>query len=309
MRRTLLNELKPPSGGKNAPPSGLFAHTLNRHGHPFQYAVIRRAQALAEKGQSQWIFQASEFPVAVQGSDTRIDFILSQGNHLGLQYTASRLLVAECKRARPAVSNWLFARSPYVRRNQTSRPVLVERILWEGVGGAFRASGTRLDWSERLYHLAFEVSQPNQQGEPQGPSGRGMIEEAAGQVIRGVNGLVESFARHTSSLLAQNAPLTLVPAIFTTARLWTTSVDVSEASLETGHVDIPEGQPVEADWLWYQYHLSPALQHSAERALSADERNFNDGLGTLLNAEYARAIAVVSASGIDAFLSASGVWD
>src|SRR5688500_5164251 len=98
---------KPPAGDKKTPPPGLFANTLNLHGHPFESAVLRRAEQLALKGDTQWRFQASEFPVTVQGFDTRIDFILSE-SFRNLVPTPSRLLVAECKRANPKVSNWLF---------------------------------------------------------------------------------------------------------------------------------------------------------------------------------------------------------
>ncbi len=87
----------------------IFEAALNRQGHPFQYAVIRRAHQLNDERRSPWVFEASEFPVELQSYHTRIDFVLSQWSEVAKG--SFRYLVAECKRANPSLSDWLFAQA------------------------------------------------------------------------------------------------------------------------------------------------------------------------------------------------------
>ena len=179
-------------GGQNPEPKlrAVFEAALNRHGHPFQYAVIRRAHQLKDEGRSPWVFEASEFPVEVQGYHTRIDFVLSRwGEAVRGPF---QFLVAECKRANPSLHHWLFARAPYVRRGIASRDILVERIRREATD--LTASMGRLDGSENIYHVGVEVKGAAK-GDASG-TGRGAIEGAATQVTRGVNGPIECFSRN-----------------------------------------------------------------------------------------------------------------
>ena len=81
---------------------------LDQHGYGFQYALIRH---LREKGLS-WYLQATEFPVEVGEKHTRIDFVLKYGSR-------NVYLVAECKRANPALSNWCFIRAPKESQRET----------------------------------------------------------------------------------------------------------------------------------------------------------------------------------------------
>jgi hypothetical protein len=54
-----------------------FNNQLDRHGYGFHYSVLSWAEELnTRRGASQWVFEVCEFPVAVQGIGTRIDFIL-----------------------------------------------------------------------------------------------------------------------------------------------------------------------------------------------------------------------------------------
>jgi hypothetical protein len=191
--------------------TAFFQTALNRHGHPFQYAVIRPANELCVQKRSGWLFVFSEFPVEVQGGHTRIDFVLSQSYRGGIG--PCRLLIAECKRADPALSNWLFARAPYVNRDSAPNSILTDcvkreqRILTTSVG--------RNSISENIYHIAFEVK-----GAETGDStatGRRTIEDAATQVMRGLNGLIECFSKNPR-YLANDVPVEFIPAIFTTAK-------------------------------------------------------------------------------------------
>lgn len=279
--------------------TAVFESALNRHGHPFQYAVIRRADQLKSEGRSPWVFEASEFPVEVQGYHTRIDFVLSRWGEAVRE--PFQFLVAECKRANPSLHDWLFARAPYVRRGSSSRDILVECLRREGTD--LSASLGRLDGSENIYHVAVEVKGAAK-GDASG-TGRGAIEEAATQVTRGVNGLIECFSRNRRYIV-ENCPVTFVPAIFTTAQIWATEVDIA-ASVNTGEVKLDSSKVTAKPWLWFQYHISPGLRHSLDRQVPNDEPFRRIGLGDLLELEYARTVAIVGADGIDAFL-ASQRW-
>lgn len=277
----------------------IFEEALNRQGHPSQYAVIRRAHQLNDERRSPWVFEAAEFPVEVQSYLTRIDFVLSQWSEMAKG--SFRYLVAECKRANPALHDWLFTRAPYVRRGGVPKDILVEPIRREG--NALTAFLSRLDGSESIYHVAVEVK-----GGAKGDAsstGRGAIEEAATQVTRGVNGLIECFSKN-QRYLAENCPISFIPVIFTTAKIWATDIDIA-SDVTTGQVVPGSNDVVEKPWLWLQYHVSPGLQHGIDRQVPKDEPFSRATLGDLLELEYARTIAVVGSGGIDAFL-ASQRW-
>jgi hypothetical protein len=244
-----------------------------------------RAKELAGEHKSRWLFQAAEYPVEVRGHSTRIDFVM--------RASESRLLmVAECKRVNRAYSNWCFVRAPFLRRNTTSNELLAERIKFTETN-AIVAGGAKLGHKPNVYHLAYEVKS-HTPGDSGGP-GRGAVEDAAAQVLRGVNGLAEHLARN-HTLLGQDRAVFIVPVVFTTASLWTTEVDLSSADLETGKLPDTDLGLKGANWLWYRYHQSPGLKH----VVPPDEQR--DNLSEMLDYAHARTIAVVSALGIDEFL-------
>lgn len=169
--------------------------------------------------------------------------------------------------------------------------------------------------SKDIYHVAVE-GKGTAKGDSSG-TGRGAIEEAATQVIRGVNGLVECFSRNWHCLpvpvdTSDHPVVTLIPVIFTTARIWATGVDISEADVTKGQISLNSGDVIEKPWLWLQYHVSPGLKHTVTRQVptdgSRDTDDFEESeLGKLLEMEYARAIAVVGPNGINDFLT-SPLW-
>jgi len=114
-------ELKDDDGVRRL--SEAFGKVLNSQGHAFQHSVIRAAEELYRESRSRWIFEVAELPVNLHGKDTRIDIIMRKQD--------TRIyLIGECKRANPALSNWCFARAPYVRRNCRA-PVRI----WTGIIG------------------------------------------------------------------------------------------------------------------------------------------------------------------------------
>jgi hypothetical protein len=150
-------------------------------------------------------------------------------------------------------------------------------------------------------HDIIGVYNLEETGDQPGP-GRGAIEEAAAQVLRGVNGMVNCLA-FNPKLLGDQRRSDLLPVIFTTARIWTSDVDLSSANLTKGQIDMTGKPLTERPWVFFQYHLSPGLKHTS----SPSERA--DALGDLMEHEYVRTVAVVSAAGIEKFLMWSSHLD
>ena len=263
---------------------------LNRHGYGFQYSVIDRARSLYESGLSRWIFQVAEMPVQTEGRDSRIDFILQQTD-------PRRYLVAECKRVNPAYSDWCFFRAPYLRRNQTGSELFLEEIGVSEAGSLSRGMHKIPNLADEVYHIGIPMKVPKK-GDSQGFGRGSAIEEAMSQVCRGLNGLAK-FLLDQEGLRQDSTGIRFVPVIFTTARILTSDVDLKETELATGEVNSEELIVTEKSWIWYRYHQSQGLKGSAAPdSLSGD-------LGDVLDDQFARTIAIVNHSGIDAFLSMS----
>lgn len=264
---------------------------LDSQGYSFHQSVLKRTEQLFQQGRSNWIFVASEFPVEVKGVSTRIDFILRLKN-------TQIFLIAECKRVNPAYSDWCFVRLPYVGRRSEATSVLAESVsVLEH--NRVMAGYKRFRHSQNVFHLGLEVKS-SEKGDS-GGSGRGAIEEAAGQVCRGLNGFAESLARHTYLIGAGQTAL-LVPVVFTTGGVSVSDVNLSEADLRSGKLDPATVSVRPASWLWYRYHLSPGLKHSLPIFSAPSD------VSEMLDVEYARTIAIVDAEGIGDFL-ASEWWD
>ncbi len=268
-----------------------FINTVNRHGYAFQFAVLQRTKQLFDERASPFRFEVSEFPVQIRGAHTRIDFILRKRE-------GQLLLVAECKRANPALSNWCFVRAPFVRGNRTVERPMLDRLRRDR-GEIFYVEKVTAALTELSYHLAFEVK-----SQAKGDSGgaRATIEDAATQVCRGVNGLIEFYLRDVS-LLKDINEIWFLPVVFTTAKLLVSEANLAETDISSGEIAFPEAKLSEADWLLYQYHLSPGIKHeTCYRPTTAD-------LGEALDREFVRTIAIVSPIGIKPFLAwASTLW-
>jgi len=225
---------------------------------------------------SPWVLEPTEFPVSVQGSDTRIDFILRHA-------VVGSLLVAECKRTNPAYSEWCFCRSAWVARDYADW-MYVQRLLRAPQQLGVSARVAKLQHFQGKYNLGIEVkgkAKGDNSSEPQS------MEKAFGQVCRGVSGLVEHLNRYPDALGEKNA-IDILPVVFTTARLWTSDVDLKLADLRTG-APAPVTSLKKVDWLFCQYPLSPGLMHSL--GLAHSPQNLSEFL-----LESLRTIAVVRAT-------------
>lgn len=275
-----------------------FQKTLNLQGYGFQHSVLKTAQELRAANKSAWIFEAAEFPVEVQGKGTRIDFILSHQFSSYGKVSQLTYMIAECKRANPAVSDWCFITAPYTTRDGNAQSIATEGIQLGVLNNLY--SHTRLRHvGNRLapYHLAVEVKS-DKRGDAGGQRPEA-IEEAASQVCRGLNGLVQMF-RDTPQFVGKDMTVFLLPVIFTTAQIWASDADLSSADLLTGNIDLTIDTFKKMDWLLYNYNVSPGLKHSL---LPYGEL---DSLSKVMEAQYVRTIPVVSAAGVADFLDWAG---
>jgi hypothetical protein len=275
--------------GGPSPLKERFRGELNKHGYAFQCAAYNAARKAFED-QSRfnaggWVFEVLEFPVAVQGSGTRVDFVLKLPEQ-------NIFLLVECKRVDPALADWCFARFPIVGRNRSYDVFLAE--YFERYPPLCSA-GARI-WhfaGQPYYEIGLEVRHPGRRGEGTG-GGRSAIEDATSQVCRGLNGMVECFA----GCIDLKAPTVFIPAIFTTARLWACDVDLtSDTDLETGRIEASKmADPKPIDWIFYQYHQSPGIKHQSPL------QRGGSSLGALMDLEYIRTVPIVTATKIESFL-------
>lgn len=257
---------------------------LNSHGYAFHYAVANMIAELHRKKESKWKLEAVEFPVAAANFTTRVDIILRHKEE-------PFFLLAECKRANPAFCHWCFIRLPDFP-GITKRQVLVERVFFHGDKPYFTAG--ELGLSDYVYHLGIEL-RSDKKGDTDG-KGRGLIEEAATQVCKGLSGMGEEFRRHNG--IAGQKEVAFLPVIFTTARIWVSDdADLTGSNLDTGEISLQSANVTEMDWVWFQYQVSPGLKHSLQSNYIANE------LEGLMISDYIRTIAIVSPSGIEEFLT------
>ena len=130
-----------------------FRAVLDRHGHSFQYAVIKRITELYRTHRV-WDFECSEFPVNSWVRDTRIDFLL---HAYGFRF----YLVCECKRANPALGDWCFVKSPFVRRSRNVEQIFIEHVVSSYADDQphptkLLAHGATVGYVQNAYHIGLE---------------------------------------------------------------------------------------------------------------------------------------------------------
>jgi hypothetical protein len=263
-----------------------FVKSLNTHGYAFQQAVIAEAKRLfgSTTSRSRFAFEAAEMPVEVRGASTRIDILLRHASF-------PRYLVGECKRANPALSNWCFVKAPFTTRDE-DRSIRAE-ILKRRAVNAFTVESSRGGDSVESYDIGIEV-RSDTKGEPTG--GKGAIEEAVSQVLRGMNGLVNFFMRDLK-LVEGIDEIALVPVVFTTANLWVGEVDLQQTDLLSGNFPREKAGLRSCRWLVYRYHTSPGIKHERQYwPRTAD-------VSAAIEREFARSVIIVNAAGIEEALS------
>ena len=268
---------------------------LNEHGHAFHYTVLRVINEIVSKQYAAWRLVGTEIPVEVRNQQTKIDFILER-RYQWPDHSAYYLL-AECKRINPAFSNWCFIKAPYVRDRLPSTNVFWEQAQ-RGPSMHVGASSVRSSTSEQHapYHIAIELKS-NQAGDKTNTKFGGAIEEPAGQVLRGSNGMLEFLSKNPEPL-DRTKGIVIVPTIFTTANLWVCDADLSTADLATGNLDTSALRLDKRPWLLYEYNMGPGLKHTLSMQDNVPRGN---ELATIVEREYVRTIAVVNSAGIQSY--------
>ena len=206
-----------------------FEAALNRHGFALQYAVAQSAKELARFGFSNW------FPFV---PSSRSGFrVLTRG--LTSSFSTERSQVFSWSRPRERTRPWptgaLRSRDSAVWALLSS----TQRFFAKSGASSFTEvrHGTGVD---AIYDVAVEAS-TGEKGDERG-SRSGAIEDAVGQVCRGLNGLIEYFRLYGH---VDAEPFEFFPVVVTTAELLTTAKPLTESDLSTGRVD-PRGRSPES---------------------------------------------------------------
>lgn len=273
-----------------------FVKILNRYGFAFQHAAIAVAEDAFKNANSGFAFEAAEFPVDVDGRETKIDFVL---RHV----MKPLLMVCECKRVNPNIANWCFAKAPYVHREPTNDALIFDLI--QRFPDNLHINPTQIHTNLSPYHIAVEMrTSPappasGTQPSPEGGSGRADFEKAVQQVLLGTNGLLNFFFfRGDLGKSAVGPKLILLPVIVTTAQLWASNIDLKETDLVTGNFPASKAHLEAAKWLAYNEHMSPALKFAGASKSAGGE------ISSALHADFIRTIFVVSAAHLREFF----VW-
>ena len=113
------------------------------------------------------------------------------------------------------------------------------------------------------YHVGQEFKSGDG-GDPTGGGGRGAIDKATTQVLRGRGGFMEHLHNEHKNAgdPARYAPGAIIPVIFTSAKLFTTDSLLEEADPATG--EMPKDMKAsQQEWLWLDHHMSVGLRTRA----------------------------------------------
>jgi hypothetical protein len=272
--------------GMNIPEdSERFTDAINQHGFGLTGAVVEELKRLFDAQKSEWLLEAREFPVHINGENTRIDILLRSSKDVRYR------LVGECKRVNPEFHDWLFLDSGIVARNW------VERFVVEAVSklyATYQADGVSLKPMQEGYsHVALAVRKKEGKG---GYGDTEPIEKAASQLMRGVNGMAMLLSENPQ-LMRSDSTVFLLPILFTTAKLFVLKGPLIDVDLLTGDLDKSKCDFEEVPSLYYQYHSSPGIKHSL------DAKFQNNELPRLMQSEFVRTIAVVNSAAIGEFMS------
>lgn len=276
-----------------------FETSLNSHGHAFQYSIVKRAKEFEVQG-APWSFLGTEIPVEQGGDVTHIDIVLwcpTPDSDLDRQVH----LIIETKRVDPARGAWCFAKSPYKWSNEKPSDVYTqfETVTTDDSSRSSRAF-TQIVRTSATYELGIEVK-TGLQGDGTGGHDRSLIDKAVAQVLKATSGYINFLTKSAAAGLPiiRGTTTAFLPAVFTTAELFTTTANLSQADLRNGFLEKGSVDVQKTDWLWFNHNRSHHLRHDVEFDYS-----FNRGYSLYL-LEFTRSIAIVGCDGIDSFLNAS----
>lgn len=262
-----------------------FKKGLEQHGYPFQYRVLAECLDLHDKRRTNWKLLVNEFPVEAGGRDTKIDFVLTKSVSSNVA-TEDRYIVAECKRVNPAFGDWCFVRAPYWHPRFLTSQVVIETTRSDDHKSGGFGTTSHLD----IFNVAFEMKSGEKGDSHPVSNDRDAIEKACTQVCRGLNGFLGSVMKDRE--MNKDPGVSVLPVVFTTARLWTGNTSLERSDLETGEVEVTDLRQL--DLLFYQYVLSASMKHDLARG-----RLDSDQFQECYARDYVRSVVVVGPTGIE----------
>jgi hypothetical protein len=268
--------------------SQMLQKVLDANGHSFQYAVMRRAHELRESDKTMWLLEGAELPVTVNNKVIHVDFVFRHKK-------APIYLIAECKRSDPSKANWCFVKAPYTFRDDRKTFAYFDLLKLPRAGTSHANYGCKIaDTTQGIYHLGYEIK-TGADGDGTGNSRNSAINDAVTQAFRGSSGFINSlFYQNKIANLSINENYLFIPVVFTTAKIWSSESNLSDASLENGYLPKQSVEIQQNKWIWFNHNRSRELLHNVSYTPIAD-------LYLKPNKEYMRSVAIVGTDGIDNF--------
>lgn len=271
-----------------------FENQLRIHGFGFQYALIEEIHRLLNEDKCAFLPKFAEFPVEINNTNTHIDFILERINHNRFPIGNPFFLICECKRVNPALSNWCFVQAPFYRDGIYFDSIFLESLhidkQWNTKKTYFHQQHPQ---AKKVFDIAFNIkSNKEGEGDTKGAN------DAVTQVLRGMNGFIEYLGKKENLLRIEHTESyspRFLPVIFTTAELWSSTVELKKADLNSGNLELPVESLVNESWLIFQYNQSPPFKHSI-----SIEHNSNK-IFDVAQTEFTRTIAIVNPKGMSDF--------
>ena len=284
--------------------------TLDRHGYAFQCRVADEIRHL-----SPWTLETQEFPVEVREQATQIDLVAQRGSE-------DIYIVGECKLPHDRFPDWCFAMSAVLQPRGQFAGCVFERAVnatqFNGKPDFFCHPAWVAERDEKQlpaqHDFVFPVKLRNSpKGKDQegrevaadSRDGRKLINDTIAQVCRGASGLLD-YWQGNRFIHENKRQLVLIPAVFTTASLWTCTRDLAEASLETGVVSLKQEDVTEVGYAFHRCRVGPMLR--SKLAARTGPSHYPSSFGTALTAEFLRTVVFVNIRSLKGFLNDAARW-
>lgn len=276
--------------------SELLFNALNEQGYLFQESC-EYALKKSEKV-TMWEVKASEYPVSLQGKDTKVDIVL----RWKITDLPEFYALVECKRADPSYTYWLFGAPglPFgsalcstlgfeCRETRSDRPYQAKCLVTQLQFGV-NTYGAK-SWLEAKRSAGRRTSTPQN------------IENAFVQVLKGVGGFAqEQLNQRTKS--RELFKTFFVPVVVTTAELYVAYYETENIDLSTGKISKdkvlfgPKGQPAEeVEWVLVDYGVG---ENVAPKPIPEGHQGVNPAK---LQEYKTRSIFVVNSKSLVSFFS------
>lgn len=232
--------------------SELLFNALNEQGYLFQEACEYALKKNEEV--TKWEVKASEYPVSLEGQDTKIDIVL----HSKTPNSPELYAVVECKRSDPSYSYWLFG-APGLPFGGALGSTLGFECCVTGTNYPYKANRIveQLHFEVNTYGaeswIEVKKNTTRRTSTPQN------IENAFVQVLKGVGGLArEQISQRNKS--RELFKTFFVPVVVTTAQLYVAYYETKNIDLSTGKLGKdkvffgPREEPAqEVEWVLVDY--------------------------------------------------------